>query len=254
MKVSIITPTYNSERFIEDTIKSVINQTYKDWELIIIDDNSTDTTIEIVSRFSNRNSNIRLIKNKKNSGAAFSRNKGIKEAKGDFIAFLDADDLWKPEKLEKQISFMQINNCKVCYSSYELMNEEGELLNKQISALQTLSYKKLLKSNYVGNLTGIYNAKSLGKITSINLRKRQDWLIWLEAIKKSGKPAMGIKESLAIYRVRESSVSSNKWNLLKYNYWVYKKGLGFSSRKSIYCLIIFLFEHFFVKSKQKISL
>ncbi len=253
MKVSVITPSYNSEQFINQTITSVLNQTYKDWELIVIDDASSDNTIEIVNKFIKEHSNIRLIQNKKNSGAAISRNKGIEAAKGDFIAFLDADDLWKPQKLEKQIAFINEHQCDVCFSSYDLMNEEGDPLNAQIKALQSLSYKKLLKSNYVGNLTGIYNAKTLGKITSVNLRKRQDWLIWLEAIKKSGKPALGIQETLAIYRVRESSISSNKLNLIKYNYWVYKKGLGFSTIKSVCSLIVFLFEHFFVKSKQKIN-
>ncbi|TYA74121.1 glycosyltransferase family 2 protein [Seonamhaeicola marinus] len=253
-KVSIITPTFNSKDFIEHTIRSVIDQTYQNWELIIVDDASKDNTIEIINEFVSVYPNIRLLQNKENNGAAISRNKAIEAAKGDYIAFLDADDLWKPEKLEKQIAFMEENKCDVCFSSYELMNEKGELLHQEIRALTSLSYKKLVKSNYVGNLTGIFNARTLGKITSVNLRKRQDWLIWLEAIKKSGKPALGIQEPLAIYRVRESSISSNKLNLVKYNYWVYKKGLGFSTLKSMYSLVIFLFEHFFVKSKQKVNL
>ncbi len=253
MKVSVVTPAYNSERFINQTITSVLNQTYKDWELIVIDDASLDNTIEIVNRFIKKHSNIRLLQNKTNCGAAISRNRGIREAKGDLIAFLDADDLWKPDKLEKQVAFIKERKCDVCFCSYDLMNEQGSPLNAQIKALPSLSYKKLLKSNYVGNLTGVYSAKTLGRITSANLRKRQDWLIWLEAIKKSGKPALGIQETLAIYRVRESSISSNKLNLVKYNYWVYKKGLGFSTIKSVYSLIVFLFEHFFVKSKQKIN-
>lgn len=254
MKISIITPTYNSQNFIKETVNSVINQTYKNWELIVIDDASNDNTIKIVNQFIKTNPNICLLQNKQNSGAAITRNRGIEAAKGDLIAFLDADDLWKPEKLEKQVAFMSANDCDVCFSSYDLMNEDGIRLNKQIKALSILTYKKLLRSNYIGNLTGIYNAKSLGKITAPNLRKRQDWLIWLEAVKKSGKPVLGIEESLAIYRVRESSISSNKLNLVKYNYWVYKKGLGFSTIKSVYSLIVFLFEHFFVKSKQKTNL
>ena len=116
-----------------------------------------------------------------------------------------------------------------------------------------LSYKKYLKSNYIGNLTGIYNAKNLGKITSPNLRKRQDWLLWLNAIKASGKSAQGIQESLAFYRVRENSMSSNKVELLKHNYWVYKKGLSYSTVKSMYCMLVFLWEHFFIKSKQTVT-
>lgn len=241
---------YNSEAFISESINSVINQTYQNWELILIDDSSTDNTLLIASLFIDKYSNIQLIKNELNQGAAVSRNKGIDVAKGDFIAFLDADDLWKPEKLEKQIGFMQAEHCEVSFSSYEQIDETGKPLNKLVKALPELSYHKFLKSNYIGNLTGMYNARVLGKIKAPNLRKRQDWLLWLAAVKTSGKPAKSIQESLACYRVRKDSMSSNKINLLKYNYWVYKKGLGFSTLKSSYYLLIFLYEHFFVKSKQ----
>jgi len=243
---------YNSEKFISETIKSILNQTYKNWELVLIDDCSHDNTLKIVASFINEH--IKLIKNKENLGAAISRNKGIDSAKGDYITFLDADDLWKPNKLEQQIAFMQSKKCAICYTSYDLINEEGQLMHEQVRALKELSYTKLLKSNYIGNLTGMYNAKVLGKITSPNLRKRQDWLLWLSAIKKSGEPAMGIQESLAYYRIRKNSMSSNKFNLVKYNYWVYRKGLGFSTVKSIFKMIVFLKEHFFVKSKQTTSI
>ena len=248
--VSIITPMFNSEAFIVDTINSITAQTYTNWELLLIDDKSSDQTIEIAHRFIKKYPNIKLLQNEVNSGAAISRNKGIMAATGDYIAFLDADDLWKPEKLEKQVAFMQTNNCDVCFSSYEQINEQGKLLNKLVVALPILSYNKYLKSNYIGNLTGVYNSKTLGKIVSRNLRKRQDWLLWLTAIKTSGKPALGIQESLAYYRIRENSISSNKINLLKYNYAVYKKGLGFSTVKSLFYMLVFLKEHFFVKSKQ----
>jgi glycosyltransferase involved in cell wall biosynthesis len=245
---------FNSEIFISETINSIINQTHTNWELLLIDDGSTDTTIQKANKFIAKHPNIKLLENQTNQGAAISRNKGIEVAKGNYIAFLDADDLWKPEKLEIQLTFMETENCNVCFSSYDLIDELGNSLNKQVKALPVLSYNKLLKSNYVGNLTGIYNAKALGKITSPNLRKRQDWLIWLAAIKTSGKPAKSIRESLACYRVRGNSMSSNKWNLIKYNYWVYKKGLGFSTLKSILSMVAFLFEHFFVKSKQTVSI
>ncbi len=200
------------------------------------------------------NNKIKLFKNELNQGAALSRNRGIKAAQGDYIAFLDADDLWKPNKLETQIAYMENNQCDVCFSSYEQIDESGKPLNKLIKALPVLTYQKYLKSNYIGNLTGIYNAKAIGKITAPNLRKRQDWLLWLSAIKKSGKPAKGIQESLAYYRVRKNSMSSNKIDLLKHNYWVYKKGLRFSTLKSICYMLIFLKEHFFVKSKQIVSI
>lgn len=244
---------FNSEVFISETITSVLNQTYKNWELLLVDDGSTDKTIKIAESFTIRHSNIRLFKNKGNSGAAISRNKGIEKSKGDFIAFLDADDLWKPEKLEKQLDFMKRHNCDVCFSSYDLINEEGKATNILVKAIPKLTYQKLLKSNYIGNLTGMYNANTMGKIMAPNLRKRQDWLLWLAAVQKSRKPALGIQESLAYYRVRKESMSSNKFKLLKHNYWVYKKGLGFSTMKSVYCMLVFLKEHFFVKSKQIVS-
>lgn len=244
---------FNSEAYISEAINSVINQTFTNWELILIDDASTDKTLEKVQPFLDTHTNIILLKNDKNRGAAITRNKGIEVATGDYIAFLDGDDIWKPNKLEKQVAFMEDNNCGVCFSSYDLINEKGKPLQKTIKALPILTYEKLLKSNYIGNLTGIYNVKTLGKITAYNLRKRQDWLLWLTAIKKSMKPAKSIQESLAYYRVRETSMSSNKINLIKYNYWVYRKGLGFSATKSMYHMLLFLFEHFFIKSKQTVA-
>ncbi len=251
--VSIITATYNSRDYIEATIKSVLNQTYTNWELLIIDDASKDDTVSILNKYASNYSNIKVFQNQTNQGAAITRNQGIKEASGDFIAFLDSDDVWKPEKLEKQLKFMLENNVNVCFSSYDIMDENGTLLNKTVKALPKLTYNKFLKCNYIGNLTGIYNAKSLGKIYAPNLRKRQDWLLWLKAVKKSAKPAVGMGDSLAIYRVRRNSMSSNKFNLLKYNYLVYRKGLGFSTLKSSYYMMTFLFEYFFVKSKQTVT-
>ena len=244
---------YNSENFISETIHSVLNQTFSDWELILIDDKSIDSTLEIVAPMIEKHSNIKLFKNQTNQGAAISRNIGITEANGKFIAFLDADDVWNPEKLERQITFMKAKNCDVSFSSYQLINEQGKPLNKTVKALPVLKYQKLLKSNYIGNLTGIYHAETLGKIATPNLRKRQDWLLWLSAIKTSGKPALGIQEPLAYYRVRKQALSSNKINLLKHNYLVYKNGLGFSTLKSVFYMLVFLYEHFFIKSKQTVA-
>ena len=251
--VSIITPIYNSEAFLEETVVSILNQSYSNWELLLIDDCSTDNTLALANQYSNKYSNITVLKNQNNVGAAVSRNKGITATSGDFIAFLDADDLWKPNKLEVQIKFMLANNCAVSYTSYEQIDQYSNPLHKLVKVLPELSYNKYLKTNYIGNLTGVYNAKILGKIMAPNLRKRQDWLLWLSAIKKSGKPALGIQESLAYYRVRPDSISSNKIELLQHNYWVYKKGLGFSTLKSLYRMLIFIKEQFFVKSKLIVS-
>lgn len=251
--VSVITPTYNSEFFISETIDSVRSQTYTNWELIIVDDASSDKTVEILKKYVASDERITYHILETNSGAAIARNTAIEKASGSFIAFLDADDLWKAEKLTKQISFMETENIEVCFSSYELMNEEGTSLGKMIKALPKVNYAKMLKSNYVGNLTGIYNAEKLGKVYMPNIRKRQDWALWLTLIKKVGY-AYSIGEPLAKYRVRDDSISSNKLNLLKYNYTIYRKALKFGVFKSGLYLIRFLIEHFFIKPQQTTQL
>lgn len=180
-------------------------------------------------------------------------NTAIENATGNYIAFLDADDLWKPEKLTKQIAFMQEKNIAVSFTSYELMDEQGKSLGKMIKALPKVNFSKMLKSNYVGNLTGIYNAEQLGKVYMPNIRKRQDWALWLTLIKKVGY-AYSLEEPLARYRVRENSISSNKLNLLKYNYAIYRKALKFGAFKSGLYLIRFLIEHFFIKPQQTTQL
>ncbi len=252
--VSIIMPAFNSEHYIEHALTSVINQTYPNWELLIVDDCSTDNTLKIIEKFCVQHAQIKYFQNTTNLGAAVTRNKAIKEAQGVYIAFLDTDDQWVFQKLEKQVLFMQQHDLDVSFSSYHLMNEDGKLLGKTVKALPVLNYNKLLKCNYVGNLTGMYNAERLDKVYAPNLRKRQDWLMWLKALQKSDKTAMGLEEALAVYRLRKGSISSNKIALLKYNYLVYRNGLKFSTLKSVYYLLVFLYEYFFVKSKQTITL
>jgi glycosyltransferase involved in cell wall biosynthesis len=251
--VSVITPTYNAELFIEQTIASVRAQTYTNWEMVIVDDASTDTTTAILKKYAAEDARIKYHVLKTNAGAAIARNTAIEKASGSYIAFLDADDLWMPEKLSKQIAFMQEKNVEVCFSSYELMNEAGESLGKMVKALPKVNFSKMLKSNYVGNLTGIYNAETLGKVYMPAIRKRQDWALWLTLIKKVGY-AYSISAPLAKYRLRENSISSNKLNLLKYNYTIYRKALKFGAFKSSLYLIRFLIEHFFIKPQQTTQL
>jgi glycosyltransferase involved in cell wall biosynthesis len=248
--VSIITPLYNSERYILETISSIQNQTYNNWELIIIDDASEDESILKTEKLIANDSRIQIIKLLNNKGAAFCRNKATEIAKGTYIAFIDSDDIWHPQKLEKQIDFMIKNKNSVSYTSYLKINEKGQLLNKKVIALKKLTYKKQYKNNYIGNLTGIYNAEKLGKIFAPNIRKRQDWALWLEAIKRNKMPAFGLQKELAFYRVRKKSISANKINLLKYNYAFYNKHLGHSKISSMFYLFRFLFEYFFIRPKQ----
>jgi hypothetical protein len=246
-------PAYNSADFIAESIQSVLGQTHQNWELLIIDDASLDTTISIIKKFEALDSRIKLLKNTTNQGTGISRNIGIKAAQGTYITFLDSDDLWLPEKLELQLAFMQEHDLVMTYSSYYLINEKGEDLDKKIAALSTLTFQKLLKSNYVGNLTGIYSVDKLGKIYCPRLRKRQDWALWLTILEKL-KSTKGMSQPLAKYRIREKSISYNKLGLLKYNYKIYSEFLKYSTFKSLLRMGVFLREHFLVKNKQEISL
>ncbi len=247
--VSVIMPAYNSAQYISEAIESVIAQTYTRWELIIIDDASRDHTNNIIQDFAKKDTRIKFLWNSTNLGTHHTRNKGIEAAEGDFIAFLDADDQWKPQKLQKQVDLLVQGNTAACFASYDLIAENGEALRKQVQALPVLTYEKLLKANYVGNLTGIYNAKLLGKIYNPEIAKRQDWAMWLKVIEEGG-PMEGIQESLAIYRQRKDSISRNKLEMIRYNFNVYHKILGFDLISSLWKMLIFLNEQLFVKPKQ----
>lgn len=247
--VSIITPLYNAQEFITQTIESIQAQTYQNWEQIIVDDLSTDNSVAIVKEMAAKDARIRLITLTRNCGAAEARNKATELASGDYIAFLDADDCWHPEKLEKQIAFMHANNCDVSFTSYVQIDESSNPMGKRVKALPTLSYSKQHLNNYIGNLTGVYKAAQIGKIIAPSIRKRQDWAVWLEAIKKSGKPALGLQEDLAYYRIRSGSISANKFNLVKYNFQFYRTYLGYSWFKSAICLLRFFWEYFLVRPK-----
>lgn len=251
--VSIIMPAYDAAEYICESIESVMQQTYPNWELLVIDDASHDATHEAVEESRNGDERIKIHKLPTNQGAGFARNIGIKASRGDYICFLDADDIWKPQKLEIQLEFMNRERVDVCYASYELMNESGESINRKIEALPDLTFQKLLKANYVGNLTGIYNAKKIGKIYCPLIRKRQDWGLWLLAVKESGG-AKGIQEPLARYRIRKNSISGNKFEMLQYNYSVYREVMDFSTSKSLFWMSMFLWEQIFVKSKRKVRL
>lgn len=234
--VSIITPSYKSEKFIAQTIESVLAQTYQNWEIIIVDDVSPDNSNDTIEKYCKNDNRIKLIKLERNSGPAVARNKAIEESKGRYIAFLDADDLWKPEKLEKQIKFMEEKDCVLSYSAYETMTEEGVLKNKYINPPLKIAYKDLLKSNYIGCLTAIYDTEKVGKIYMPLINKRQDYGLWLKILKNTDF-AYGLDEPLATYRIMSNSVSSNKYKLLKYNYLLFREHEKFSSIKSFYYLI-----------------
>jgi teichuronic acid biosynthesis glycosyltransferase TuaG len=246
--VSIITPSFNSEKFIAGTIQSVQNQTYHNWEMIIVDDCSSDKTVSIAEYFANNDNRITVYKLDKNSGTGIARNTGLEKASGKYIAFLDADDLWKPNKLEIQINFLRNNNLPFTFSFYDCINEQGTELNKRVEAPRNLAYRQLFFCNYVGNLTGIYDANYFGKIAISSIRKRQDWMLWLTILKKV-KSAKPIPESLAFYRIRENSISASKVNLVKHNFAVYRRFHGYNLVLSLLCITGFLFTQLLIKPR-----
>lgn len=246
--VSIITPSFNSAKFIAETIQSVQNQTYQYWEMIIVDDCSTDETFSIIQEIANKDSRIQLIKLEKNSGTGIARSTALEKATGKFVAFLDADDLWKPKKLDKQLDFMKANNLPFTFSFYDCINEAGVPLNKRIEAPLHLSYQQLFFCNYVGNLTGIYDANYFGKIPVSSIRKRQDWMMWLTILKKI-QFAQPVPESLAFYRIRENSISASKFDLVKHNFSVYRTHHRLNLIGATLCMIGFLFTQLILKPR-----
>lgn len=232
-KVSVITASYNAGRFIEETIKSVLNQTYTDLELIIVDDCSTDNTAEIVDRYIKLDSRIRFYKLKENSGAAVVRNTALEKAEGRFIAFLDSDDLWDKEKLEKQINFMKSNNYGFSFSSYRLMKENGELLNKEVRVPMEVKYTDLLKNTIIGCLTVIIDKNIIGDFNMPLVRAGQDTATWLSILRK-GHTAYGYDNILASYRLVEGSISSNKIKALKRTWNTYRRLENINILKSSY--------------------
>lgn len=204
--VSIIMPSWNTARFIGKSIESVLNQTYKKWELIIVDDCSTDDTDEIVTKYSDER--IKYIKNEANVGAALTRNCAIKEAKGEWIAFLDSDDLWSPEKLERQIKFMQENEYVFSYHEYIKVDENGNPLNILVSGPNVVTRKGMYNYGYPGCLTFMYNAKFFGLIQIEDIKKNNDYAILLKLCKKAD--CYLLKENLAQYRIRKKSISHDK--------------------------------------------
>jgi len=237
--VSIITPSYNSEKFIAKTIESVMTQTYENWEMIIVDDCSQDNSNEIIENYMQQDKRIKLIKLDKNSGPAIARNTAIKQAKGRYIAFLDADDLWLPEKLEKQINFMNYNDLAFTYSAYKIIDESDNDLGWFVPPA-TATYDSLLKTNYIGCLTAIYDSQKLGKIYMPKILKRQDYALWLKILKQI-KQTKGITEPLAVYRIRQNSVSSNKIKAAKYNWIIYREFEKLGFFKSVYYFIHYIY-------------
>ncbi len=223
--VSIITPAYNSEKYISQTIESVLAQTYTSWEMIIVNDKSTDNTKDIIESYLLKDSRIKLINLENNSGVVKARNAALNAAKGKYIAFLDSDDCWKKDKLTKQLEFMKEKDYAFTYTSYEYMNEIGENILKKVKIPSQQDYKQGLKNTAIGCLTVIVDRHKVGNFEMPYLKHGEDHFTWLEIMKK-GYNAYGLDESLALYRISSNSLTSNKFKVMKYqwnNYRHYEK-------------------------------
>lgn len=230
--VSVITPSYNSAQFISKAIRSVLNQTFTDWEMILVDDCSTDHSVAVIQSFIEQDSRIKLISLSHNSGAAVARNRAIAAAQGRYIAFLDSDDSWLPNKLETQLKFMQDKSIAFSYSSYEKVDEQGNSLGL-MGVPAKVTYQQLLKCCVIGCLTAIYDTHQLGKVYMPLIRKRQDFGLWLRLLKKVDC-AYGLQQPLAQYLVRTGSISSNKSTAAAYTWRLYRDVEQLNLGKSCY--------------------
>ena len=231
--VSIIMPSYNTANYIADSIKSIQAQTYTNWELIIVDDCSTDNSVEVIRSFDEPR--IKLLKNEINSGAAISRNYALREAKGKWIAFLDSDDIWVPEKLEKQIKFMMDNNYSFTFTDYRICLN-GEWMPYINTGPNIINKRKMYDYCYFSTITVMYEREKVGLIQIADIRKNNDYAMWLQAIEKSN--AYRLPECLSYYIKHEGSVSSgSKIKLIKWHYKLFREGLGKNSIISFFLTV-----------------
>ena len=237
--VSIITPAYNAAVYIRETIQSVINQTYQNWELIVIDDCSSDETYQIVKGYCDMDSRIRLIQNEINSRVAISRNNGLKIAKGRYVAFLDSDDIWLPNKLELQIKFMNKKQCVLSYAYYISFFESITNAKKVMKAPDEMSANQLLKNTAIGCLTVVVDKLLSGDFEMPLLDHAEDMLTWYMILKKTNQKAYAVRENLAYYRLTNNSLSGNKRKSIKQQWNVYRKFLHFSFFKSSYLFLMY---------------
>lgn len=228
--VSIIMPSYNTAKFIEETIDSVLAQTYTNWELIIVDDCSTDDTDVVVAKY--EDSRIRYLKNEKNSGAAVSRNRALREAKGRWIAFLDSDDLWTPDKLEKQIRFMEENHYSYSYTNYLEIDEASKPLGVRVTGPKRITKAGMYAYCWPGCLTVMYDAGVVGLVQIADIKKNNDYAMWLKAIHKAN--CWLLDENLAFYRKRAGSISRHSYTaLIKWHYKLFCEANGYGKLASV---------------------
>ncbi len=242
VQISVIMPTYNCGDFIAQSVDSVIDQTIHDWELLIVDDCSTDNTYEVLEPYLKCHSNIHYFRLSQNGGPAVARTEAIKQAIGKYVAFLDSDDLWLPDKLEKQIAFMERNHAAFSCTAYAQMDMYGNDLHTAIIPPARTDYRKCIRlSNPIGNLTAMYDQRVLGKLEVPMIKKRNDFALWLQILKRTDF-CYGMNEVLGVYRLgREGSVSNNKLKQAKYHWQLYNRIEGHSVLRSTYEMMCWAF-------------
>ncbi|MFC4816355.1 glycosyltransferase family 2 protein [Flavobacterium sp. GCM10023249] len=241
--VSIITPTYNSEKFISETIQSVQKQSYTNWEMIIVDDCSSDKTVEVIQNMMEEDTRIHLIRLNKNSGASKARNEAINQVQGRYMTFLDADDIWFSDFLKNSIKTIHDTGIPFVFSSYRRSNEILEFVYSDFIVPQKVTYTDILKTNSISCLTAFLDVERLGVKFMPDIRKRQDMGLWLKYLKEIPF-AYGIQEPQAIYRIRENSLSRNKKNLIKYQWQFYREVEKLGFFESVYYMLHWMYRGF----------
>lgn len=231
--VSVIMPTYNCGKFIGETIESIQAQTYSNWELIIVDDCSTDDTTKVVGTYMEKDRRIHYHCLEVNSGAAVARTRAMELSRGAYMAFCDSDDLWMPEKLERQLDFMKKTGHVFTCTAYEHIDESGKKLNRIIKTIERTDYNRLLLDCPVGNSSVMYHVDTMGKFRVPDIRKRNDDALWLQMLKKE-QYIWGLPEVLMQYRIRSGSISSNKFAVVKYHWKLYREIEHLSIPRSVF--------------------
>lgn len=232
--VSVITAAYNAETFIVETIASVRGQTLGDWEMLVADDASGDRTAAIVEAASAEDSRIRLIRLERNGGVARARNAALAQARGRFIAFLDSDDLWLPQKLERQVEFMKSKDAAVSYTSFRRIDETGRRVGRLVPVPPRIAYRQLLRNTAIATLTGMIDTEKTGPVRMTEAR-RDDFILWLSILKR-GFVAYGLQEDLARYRTVRGSLSSNPKRSAAWVWNVYRRVEQLGPLYSAWCM------------------
>jgi teichuronic acid biosynthesis glycosyltransferase TuaG len=239
--VSIIMPTYNVGELVKDTVGTVLFQTYSNWELLIIDDCSSDNTQSILQDLASHDSRIKCYFSSQNLGAGSSRNIGLSNSNGQYIAFLDSDDLWEPEKLELQINFMNQKNAPICHTSFSFIDESGEARNGFVNVSESLNLRQNLKRTEIGTSTAMIDRKLVTHDFKFNkIRARQDLKLWIDLL-SLGYTSYGLQKELVKYRVRDGSVSSNKFKMLYVTLKVYCSVRSLPLSKRLYYYFFYVF-------------